>query len=150
MRGPGANLLSARSSGEPSALLRFIEDMKAAAIEDEAEWITGRGGDEKIQCCEAAIEIAPVQLCDGSFDRERSDIDSQDVEASLGEPKGIRPRTRANLQRLGWRNATRSDEIDQQRLRLASVPGNLSRGVALIPGRVRHNPISLAPNRTGS
>jgi len=36
--------------GELGTLLRFIEDMKSAAIEDELEGTLGRGGDEKIQC----------------------------------------------------------------------------------------------------
>jgi hypothetical protein len=36
---------------EPGTLLRFIEGMKAAAVEDELEGTPGRGGDEKIQCC---------------------------------------------------------------------------------------------------
>lgn len=43
-------------------------------------------------------------------------------------------------------NATRSDELDQQRLRLPSVPGKLSRPVTLVPVTMRH-PQSVALNQ---
>ena len=45
--------------GKTRPLFGFIEDMKAAAIKDEMEWTTGRGGDEKIQCSEAATKLRP-------------------------------------------------------------------------------------------
>ena len=88
--------------GKTRPLLGFIEDMKAAAVKDELERTPGRGAGEKVQSCEAAIEIALVQLRGSSFDRERGDIDAQDVKAALRQPKGIGPRTRADLQRPAW------------------------------------------------
>ena len=48
------------------ALLRFIEDMKAAAVEEELEGSLGRRAGKEIQRGEAAIEIAPVELRLGS------------------------------------------------------------------------------------
>jgi hypothetical protein len=78
------------------------------------------------------------------FDRERGDIDAKDLEAALRQPKRIGPRPRADLQRPRRPNATRGDELDQQRLRLPRDPGKLSRGVALIPGTMRHHATSLA------
>jgi hypothetical protein len=37
------------------------------------------------------------------------------------------------------------DELDEQRLRLARIPGQLSRRIALVPGRVRHHSTSVVP-----
>ena len=106
-----------------------------------------RGGGQKVQGGETATETATLQFGVGSFDRERGDIDAKYVEAALRQPKGIRPRPRADLERQGGLNATRSDELDEQRLRLARIPGKLSRCVALVPGRVRHHSTSVAPNQ---
>jgi hypothetical protein len=64
-------------------LLRLVEDVETAAVEDELEWTIRQNGGEKILCCEAARESAAIQLRRGTFDRERGDIDAQDVEAAL-------------------------------------------------------------------
>jgi hypothetical protein len=60
-----------------------------------------------------AGQFAILRLRDGSFNRERSDINAKYLETALGQPNGICPRTRADLERLGWLNATRGDELDQ-------------------------------------
>jgi hypothetical protein len=99
--------------GKTRALLLFVEDMEAAAIEDKMEGSLGRRGQEEVQGAETATEIAAIQLCRGSFDRVRRDVDPQDVESAFREPKGIRPCPRANLERPGGPNATRRDEVDQ-------------------------------------
>ena len=147
---PSASAVATRAANRP-AFLGFIEDMKAAAVKNELEWTLGWGNGKEIQRGETASETATIQFRIGSFDRERGDIDAQDLETALRQPDRIGPCTGANLQRPRGRNATRSDEFDEQRLRLASVPGKLSCGITLVPQRVRHaSPTSLAPNRTGS
>jgi len=133
--------------GKTRALLRFIEDMEAAAVKNELERTSGWGGGQKVQGGETATEAATLRFGVGSFDRKRGDIDAKYVEAAHRQPKGIRPRTRADLERQGGLNATRRDELDEQRLWLARIPGKLSRCVALVPGRVRHHSRSLAPNQ---
>ncbi len=55
--------------GKTSALLRFVEDMEAAAVEHKMERSPGRRGREKVQGTEAATELAAIQLCCGLFDR---------------------------------------------------------------------------------
>src|SRR5580704_12430044 len=131
--------------GKTRSLLGFVEDMEAAAVKNELEWPPVRGGCQKVQGGETATETAPLQLGVGSFDRERGDVDAKYVEAALRQPKGVRPRTRADLERPGGLNATRSDELDEQRLRPARIPGQLSHCVALVPGRVRHHSTSVVP-----
>jgi hypothetical protein len=54
-------------------------------------------------------------------------------EAGIRWPNCIRASTRPDLKRRAWRDRARSDELDEQRLWLPGVPGQLSRGVALIP-----------------
>jgi hypothetical protein len=132
--------------GKTCALLGFIEDMKTAAVEGEAEGTVRRGCMKKVQSGKTATQTVTIQLSVGSFDCERGDIDAEHVEAALRQPNGIRPCTRADFKRLGWRNETRVDELDKQGLRLTSVPGKFSRSVAFVPRRGRHNPTSLAPN----
>lgn len=92
--------------GKTSAFLRFVEDMKATAVKNKLERSSIRGGGQKVQRGETAIETVAFQLGVGSFDRERGDIDAKYVEAALRQPKGIRPRTRANLERSSGLNAT--------------------------------------------
>ena len=125
--------------GEPRAFLRFIEDMEAAAVEDELKRILGRRAGEKVQSSEAAIEIALGHLRGSSFDGERGDIDAKHVEPALGQPKGVGPGSRADLESPGGLNATRSDQLDQQRFGFPGVPGKISRGVTLIPATMRHH-----------
>jgi len=86
-------------NGEPSALLGFIEDVKAAAIENEMEGTIGLGSGQKIQGCETTTRKPTPQFRVGSFDRQGGDIDAQHVEAALRQPDRIRPRARADLQR---------------------------------------------------
>ena len=111
---------------EPLSLAWFIEDMKAAAIEDELEGASGWSRGEKVPCREAAAESPSRQFSVGSFDGERRDIDSEYVETAFGQPNGIRTGTRADLKRPCWRDAARSDEPDEQRFWLSGVPGQLS------------------------
>jgi hypothetical protein len=127
-------------SGETRAFVGFTEDVEAAAVKNELERTLGRGGGEKVQGSETATQIATIQLRNGSFDREWSHIDAQYIEAALCQPKGIRPRPHADLERHGGLNAARGDKLDQQRLGLSRVPGKLSRGVALVPTPMRHQP----------
>ena len=75
--------------------------MEAAAIEDKMERSLGRRGREEVQGTETANEIAAIQLCRGSFDRMRRDVDPQDLESAFREPKRIRPCPCANLERSG-------------------------------------------------
>jgi hypothetical protein len=122
------------------ALLGFIEDMEAAAVKNELERNPVRGAGQKVQGGETATETATLQFGVGSFGRKRGDIDAKYVEVALRQPNGIRPRTRRS-RALGL-NATRSDELDEQRLWLACIPGKLSHCVTLVPGRVRHHSTS--------
>src|ERR1700723_3567623 len=124
--------------GEPRAFLQLIEDMEAAAVEDELKRILERRAGKKGQSSEAAIEIVLGQLRGSFFDGERGDIDAEHVEPALGQPKGVGPGSRADLQSPGRLNATRSDECDQQRFGFPGVPGKISRCVTLIPGTMRH------------
>ena len=112
-------------------------------------WNGPPGGEaaRKSKVGEQATETATLQFGVGSFDRKRGDIDAQYVEAALRQPKRIRPRTRADLERHGGLYAIRSDELDEQRLWLARIPGKLSRCVAFVPGMVRHHSTSVAPNQ---
>jgi hypothetical protein len=68
-----------------------------------------------------------------SVDGEWRDIDSEYVETAFGQPNCIRTGARADLKHPAWRDGARSDELDEQGLWLSGVPGQLSRGVALIP-----------------
>ena len=125
--------------GKIRPLLRLIEDMEAAAVEDELEWTIRRSAGEEILGREAATQSATIQLRRGTFDRERRDIDAQDLEAPLRQPKSIRPCSRADLERPRRPNPARGDELNQQRLRLPRVPGKRSRSIALIPAPMRHH-----------
>jgi hypothetical protein len=82
----------------------------------------GKGQSHSI-CSEAAAQIAAVHFGAGPLDRQRRDIDSEYVETQFGQPNCIRAGPRADLKRRGWRDATRSDELDEQRFWLRSVPG---------------------------
>jgi hypothetical protein len=99
--------------GKTRALLGFIEDMEAAAVKNELVRTPVRGGGQKVQSGETASETATLQFGVGSFDRKRGDIYAKYVEAALRQPKRIRPRTRADLERQGGLNAIRSDELDE-------------------------------------
>jgi hypothetical protein len=74
--------------GKARALLGFIEDMEAAAVENELERPPVRGGGQKVRGGETATETATFQFGVGSFDRKRGDIDAKYVEAALRQPKG--------------------------------------------------------------
>jgi hypothetical protein len=131
--------------GKTRPLFGFIEDVEAATVEDEMEGAIRRVSGEKVQGQETATEIATIQLRHGLFDRKWRNVDTQDLEAALGEPKSVRPCPGANFKCSRGPNATRSDELNQKRLRLSRVPRKRSRGVALIPQGVRHDPSSLTP-----
>jgi hypothetical protein len=98
--------------------------MKAPAVEDEGEEAVGRRRGEKIQCREAAAQIAAIHLVAGLFDRERGNIDSEHIEAALRQPNCVRPGARADLERPAWRDGPRRDELDEQRLRQPVSQGN--------------------------
>ena len=109
--------------GKMRPLLRLIEDMEAAAVEDELEWSIRQSGGEEILCCEAATQNPAIQLRRGTFHCERGDVDAQDLEAALRQPKSIRPCSRADLERPRRPNPARGDELNQQRLRLPVSQG---------------------------
>ena len=114
-------------------LLWFIEHVKATAVEHELERPIGRRRGEKVPCSKAAAQIASSHFSPGFFDSERRDIDSEHFETVLRHPNRIGAGTRPDLKRRTWPDPARSDELDEHRFWLAGVPGQLSRGVALIP-----------------
>ena len=89
---------------ESLSIVRFIEDMKATAVEHELEWTAGRRLSLKVQYSEAAAQGASLHFRVGSFDGERRDIDSEYVETVFGEPNCIRAGTGADLKRRSRRD----------------------------------------------
>ena len=134
---------------EPQSLVWFIEYMKTAAVEDKLERTAGRRRGEKVPRSEAAAESTSLHLGSGSFDGKRRDIDSEHVEPAFRHPNCVRSGPCTNLKRQGRHDRARGDEINEQGLGMPGVPGQLSRGVTLIPCRVRH-PESLAQSAIAS
>ncbi len=122
--------------GKALSLSWFIEDVKATTVEHEPERTVRRSRREKVQCSEAAAQIAALHFGAGLFDGERRDINSEYIEAPFGQPNCICAGTRANLKCPGWRDPAGSDELDEQGLWLSGIPGQLSRSVAFIPWTV--------------
>src|SRR5581483_12478124 len=68
---------------------------------------------------------------------------SEHIETPLGQPDCVRAGTCADLKRPPRHDAARIDELDQQRLRHARVPGRFSRGVGFVPRWMGHTSVSL-------
>ena len=100
--------------GEASAFSGFVEDMKATAVEDEIKRAAGRRRSEKVQCREAAGQIATIHFGIGPFDCKRRNIDSEYIETAFSQPNCVRPGARADLERPPRRHAAQSDELNEQ------------------------------------
>jgi hypothetical protein len=114
----------------------FVEHMKAAAVEHKLERAAGRCRGEKVQHSKAATQGAARHLGVRAFDSDRRDIDPENVEAAFRHPDCIRAGPRPDLKRRSWCDRARSDELDELRLWLPGVPGQLAGSVAIIPGWV--------------
>src|SRR5689334_23387542 len=135
-----ANLQRSRDARrEAGTLAGFIEDVKTSTVKDKVEWAIGYRRGEKVQCGEATAQISLADFGSCLFDRKRRDIDSEYVEAALGHPNCIRSRSCTDLERPPRRDAARADELDEQRLGLAGIPGQFARGVTFIPLSMRHD-----------
>jgi hypothetical protein len=68
-----------------------------------------------------------------SFDGERGNVDSGDVEALLREPNGIGSGAASHFQRPARLDSSTGDELDELRRRMARVPGKLAVAVVIVP-----------------
>src|SRR5262249_2798769 len=104
---------------KPRALVIVVERVKAAAVEDELEWRTGRCLGQEVDRLEPAT---PVRLGTGILDGERRDVDAHDLEALLCQVDGVGARAAADIQRASGRDGAGLDDLDQHRIGPARVP----------------------------
>ena len=113
---------------EPLPFVWFIEHMKATAVEHELVGTVARRSAAKRQ-----RRARPSILT-----RALSTTNGETPTPSMSKPRSahpncIRASTRADLKCRTWFDTVRSNELDEQRLWLPCVPGQLSRSVTLVP-----------------